>query len=64
MKKEALCGKLFEEEGASVESICPKDNSETYVQYLYTVTHYNNPREGEGSTLDNPKNKPITIKNL
>ena len=49
MKKEALCGKLFEvdDEDASVESICikcPETVCETYVQYVYAVTHYNNPR--------------------
>jgi hypothetical protein len=49
MKKEALCGKLFEvnEKDASVESNClkyPKNTCETYVQYLYAVTHYYNPR--------------------
>lgn len=50
MMTEALCGKLFEvEEGddTSVEAIClrcPLDNCETYVQYVYEVTHYNNPQ--------------------
>ena len=50
MKAEAICGKLFEVkegEDPSVESIClrcPEDNCETYVNYVYAVTHYNNPR--------------------
>ena len=50
MKAQAICGKLFQvEEGedTSVESIClkcPKANCETYAQYVYAVTHYNNPR--------------------
>lgn len=49
-KTEALCGKTFEvEEGedTSVEAICLRchlDICETYVQYVYAVTHYNNPR--------------------
>ena len=50
MKVEAICCKFFEvEEGedTSVESIClkcPEDACETYAQYVYAVTHYNNPR--------------------
>ena len=50
MKTEALCGKTFEVEAGQdtyVETIClkcPLYNCETYVQYVYEVTHYNNPR--------------------
>ncbi len=49
MKHEALCGKLFEleEETPTVEQICmkcPEDNCFTYIQYVYEVTHFNNPR--------------------
>jgi hypothetical protein len=49
MKAQAICGKLIEvEEGdPSVEAVClrcPETSCETYVQYVYAVTHYNNPR--------------------
>ncbi len=49
MKHEAICGKTFEleKENPTVEDICNncgKKVCETYVQYVYAVTHYNNPR--------------------
>jgi len=49
MKAQAICGKTFEveEENPTVEDICfrcPEATCETYVQYLYAATHYNNPR--------------------
>lgn len=49
MEHEAICGKRFEldKEDPTVEDIClkcGKENCMTYVQYVYAVTHYNNPR--------------------
>ena len=40
MKAEVICGKTFEDACPR----CPEATCETYVQYLYAVTHYNNPR--------------------
>lgn len=49
MKAAAICGMLIEvdDENPSVEAVCracPETSCETYTQYLYEVTHSNNPR--------------------
>jgi len=50
MKAKAICGKLFQvEEGKdhTREDIClkcPETNCAIYAQYVYAVTHSNNPR--------------------
>ena len=49
MKAQAICGKLFdvEEETPTVEDVCLRcleTTRETYANYVYAVTHFNNSR--------------------
>ena len=42
MKAQAICGKLFDVEDVCLR--CLETTRETYANYVYAVTHFNNSR--------------------